>query len=805
METLLHDLRLALRTLRKSPGFATIAILCLALGTGATTAIFSVVNAVLLRPLPYPQPEQLVRIFESQTMKAHWYGSVSPANYLDWRRDNTVFAQLAAYQFGSVNLQTDAAPERLSAVAATPNLFALLRVAPEIGRTFVPNDDQGSASHVVVLSDALWRNRFAADRGIVGRTITLGGDAYTVIGVMPPDFAFPATSAVDIWVPQVFTPDQASTRGSHYLAVVGRLEPNVTLDAATAQMKQIAARIAQQYPEEQATRTVALFSLHDNLFGGAIRRELFVLLGASALVLLIACVNVANLLLARAAARRREVAVRVALGAGRTRLVRQFLTESIVLALSGGALGLLFAHWGVRALVALASSSIPRAHPITFDAGVFVFLLAVALVTGIVFGIVPALQGTRVDPRDNLSEGGRGGSTGRTQQRFRNSLVAAEIALSLVLLVGAGLLMQAFVALEHTPSGLVTDHVLTFHVAPNDDKFAGHQGDGFYTPVLQRIRSVPGVTSAGLISLLPLQDYFTNGPFEIVGRPKPERGHEPVAEMRVTSPGYFRALHIPVRAGRDFTNQDQVGSLPVLIVNESLAKRYFPNEDPIGQRIRLDTLTLTIVGVVGDVRGASLDRAPMPELFASYRQVEEFIPGEMTVVVRTEVPPASVTAAIRDAVHSVDPGQPIFKVMTMDDVVAYSLSDQRTYLWLLATFAGVALVLATAGIYGVTSYLVTQRTRELGIRLALGASPASLQTLVVRQGAIVAAIGTVVGLVAAFALTRVLANVLYGVSATDPITFIVVAAILMGVALAASLIPARRAAHGNPMIALRVE
>ncbi|HET7563752.1 MAG TPA: ABC transporter permease, partial [Gemmatimonadaceae bacterium] len=751
METLIHDLRLAFRSLRKTPGFTLIAVLCLALGTGATTAIFSVVNAVLLRPLPYPQPEQLVRIYEASTVKAGFHGSVAPANFLDWRRENTVFAQLAEYNTVSVNLQSDAAPERLSATTASANLFSMLRVKPELGRTFLPNEDQPGAARVAVLSDALWRTRFGADRGIIGRTITLDDQQVTVVGVMPPDFSFPATSQIDLWVPRIFTADQASTRGSHYLAVVGRLKPGVTLDAARAQMKQIAARIAQQYPDDEGTRTVMLSSMHDDLFGSAIHRELFVLLGASALVLLIACVNVANLLLARAAARRREVAVRVALGAGRARLVRQFLTESIVLALGGGLLGLLVAHWGVRALVALASQDIPRAHPIGFDAGVFAFLLAIALVTGMAFGLAPALQGARVDPRDNLSEGGRGGSTGRVQQRFRNGLVAAEIALSLVLLVGAGLLMKAFLAIERTPSGLITDHVLTLHVALNGDKYNGAPGDRFYTPVLQRVRAIPGVTSAGIISLLPLQDYWTNGNFEIVGRPAPERGHEPFAELRVASPGYFSALRVPVEAGRDFTEQDVPGSLPVVIINQALAKQYFPNESPIGQRIRLDTTAFTIVGVVGDVRGFRLDFAPMPALFTSYRQTSEFMPNNMAFVVRTEVPPASVTSAIRGAVQSVDPGQPIFNVQTMDEVVANSLSDHRTYLWLLATFAGVALVLATAGIYGVTSYLVTQRTREMGIRLALGATPASLQRLVVRQGAVVAVIGTVIGLVAAFA------------------------------------------------------
>jgi predicted permease len=383
--------------------------------------------------------------------------------------------------------------------------------------------------------------------------------------------------------------------------------------------------------------------------------------------------------------------------------------------------------------------------------------------------------------------------------------VAAELALSLVLLAGAGLLMKTFIALEHTPSGLVTDHVLTFHVSLNGDKYAGHPADGFYHPVLQRIQTLPGVTSAGVISLLPLQNYWTNGTFTIEGRPPAERGREPVAEFRSASAGYFTALHIPVRRGRNFTEQDVSGSLPVVIINEALATRYFPNEDPLGQRLRLDTLALTIVGVVGDVRGASLDRAPMPELYIPYQQLQAWMPNDMTFVVRTEVPPTSVTSAIRAAVQAVDPGQPIFHVQTMDDVVAHSLTEQRLLLWLLGTFALVALVLATAGIYGVTSYLVTQRTREMGIRLALGASPASLRRLIVRQGALVAAIGTGLGLAAALARTRVLASFLDGVSATDPLIFTLVAILLVSVALVASYIPARRATRVDPTIALRAE
>jgi predicted permease len=583
------------------------------------------------------------------------------------------------------------------------------------------------------------------------------------------------------------------------------VKPAITLDAALAQMKQIAARLAREYPDADGIRTVKLLSMHDDLFGKNLRTQLYVLLGAAVLVLLIACVNVANLLLARAATRRREVAVRAALGAGAGRLARQFLTESVLLSFIGAGAGLLLASGGVRGLLALASSDIPRAHPIGFDAGIFAFLAAVAVVTGIAFGLVPAIQGARVDPRDNLADGTRGGSTGRAQQRYRGALMGAEIALSLVLLIGAALLMKAFIALENTPSGLSTDHTITFHVSVSGDERDGGAAASFHEPALQRISALPGVTAAGLTSLLPLQDYWWNATFSIEGRPPAEPGKEPVAEIRAASAGYFDALRIPILEGRNFGERDAAGTPLVMLVNRALVKRYFPGEDPIGQRLELDTLAFTVVGVVGDTRGASLDQLPMPEFYIPYRQLESSLPPEITYTVRTEVPPASVMPAIREAVRAVDPTQPIFRVETMDEVVSRSLSSHRLYLWLLGTFAVIALALATAGIYGVTSYLVTQRTREMGIRLALGAPPSALKVMIVRQEALVAITGTIVGLIGAFAVTRLLASFLYGVSATDPLTYILVALALIVIAMLASYVPARRATRVDPTTALRAE
>lgn len=805
MDILVRDLRTALRSLRKSWSFTIVVVLCLALGTGATTAIFTVVNGVLLRPLPYPDPEQLVRIYDQVTIdKRSWIGAVPSANYLEWRRENTLFEQLVAYDPANMNLASDGRPERLSAVRATANLFTVLRVNPALGRGFLPSDDNPDAPAVAVLSDALWRGRFGADRTILGRTITLDDEPYTVIGVMPPAFTFPATRATEIWVPRRFSPEEAAGPGNHFLQVMGRLKPATSLAAARAQIGEIAARFTQEHPDGHATHTVKVLSMYDDLFGRA-RPRLLVLLGASVLVLLVACVNVANLLLARAAARRREVAVRSALGARRWRLVRQFLTESVVLALAGATVGLALAHFGVRALTAQASQEIPGARVVTFNLGVFIFLLAIAVFTGVGLGLVPALQGTSIDPRIGLAEGGRVGSASRGQQRFRNGLVAVELALALVLTVGAGLLLKAFARLEATPTGLTTDHVLTLHVSIPGQKYQGRLTDRFYRPVLERVSALPGVAAAGWISLLPFQEYWSNGNFAIEGRPPAVRRQEPFAEFRWASAGYLSAFRIPIRNGRNFSDRDAPGAPPVVIINAALAHKYFPYENPIGQRLVLDTLRLTIVGVIGDVRGAGLDQEPMPEIYFSYRQLSEYIPNAMTLVVHASVSPTSLTPAIRAAVRSVDPGQPIYNVETMDQVVSESLSNRRLYLWLLGTFAGIALVLAAAGVSGVTSYLVTQRTRELGIRMAIGAEAALLVRLVLRQGAKTAAFGTLLGLGGAFGLTRLLSSLLYGVSATDSVVFGGVAALLAAVWFVACYIPARRATRIDPTIALRSE
>jgi predicted permease len=799
MSILLQDLRFALRSLLKRPAFTVVAILSLALGIGANTAIFSVINAVLLRPLPYVAPDHLVDLYE--TAPNMEYGSVSPANFRDWQEQNHVFSGLTAYMNGDVNLQGVSNPERLSVEYASDNLFSLLGARPMLGRAFSAGDDRDGAPHVAVLSEEAWRRRFGADPGVIGKTVNLSGDIYTIVGVMPASFRFPATVGRDMWLPLQLHPQQYAQRGSHWLNVIGRLKPGVELSAADVQMHQIAARLAAQYSDQQKERSTASIPLRQDLTG-SVRPALFVLLGAAGLVLLIACANVANLLLARASDRRREVAIRLALGAGRGRLIRQFLTESVLLALVGGVVGLALAYGGANTLLKLSGSSIPFSSDVGFDPIVFIFLLIIAVSTGVVFGLVPALQSTQVNLQSDLKEGGGKGSAGRGRQRFRNLLVVTEIALALVLLVGAGLLMRAFISLQSTDTGMVTQNVLTMHLSvpqTYDSTVATH----FYQPAIQRIRAIPGVRAVGVTSLLPLQASYYNGTVSIVGRPPDRVGEEPFAELRGVSPGYFAALGIPVVSGRNFSDQDRSGTEPVAIANRAFARRYFPNSNAIGERIRItDSTSAPIVGVVADVRESELSRPPAPTLYWSFLQRPQ---NDMVLVISTTVAPTSITNAVRAAIHSIDANQPVYQVKTMDDVVAESVSNTRFSFWLLGTFAAIALALAAAGIYGVMSYVVTQRTREIGIRIALGAKHNAVTQLIVRHGMSLAIAGLAIGTVIALALTRVLASMLYGASATDPVTFTSVALLLGIVALVASYVPARRAAAVDPVIALRSE
>lgn len=799
---MLQDLRFAIRTFLKSPGFTLIAILALGLGIGANAALFTIINAVLLRPLPYQQPEKLLRIYE--TFLPSGYGSVSTPNFFDWRKQNHSFEYLEGFSTGSVNLQGTGSPERIPEVVATAGLFDMLGAKPIRGRTFLPDEDQPGKPNVAVVSERLWRRRFAADPNLVGSQIILDGESTTVIGIMPVAFQFPPGSADrDIWMPLHFSQNNLKFRGSHWMAVVGRLKPGADITNATADMKRIAAGLAQQYPSNQKGRSVMVRSLQEVLVGN-IRPALLVLMGAVGFVLLIACANVANLLLARAAARKREVAVRAALGAGRARLLRQFITESVLLALAGGAFGAFLGAEGVQALVFLAARQIPRASEVHLDGAVFLFLFGVSMAAGIIFGLAPAFQSARQDVQDGLKEGARSGGIGARSARVRNALVIAEFALALVLLIGAGLLLRSFIALNGTESGLAARGVLTMSVSLPDAKYANSSmWQRFYEPALGRIQALPGVRAAGIISLLPLQNWGNNGNFGIDNRPSGEPGSQPFAEYRIVSPGYFQALGIPILRGRDVSSQDSANSPPTVFINQALARRYFPGEDPVGHKIVWNG-ACTIAGVVGNIHQAGLDRAPMPELYFPAAQSGTLISG-MTLVISTSVDPGSMTSAIESAIHSVDPSQPVFGVKTMERVVTDSLSNQRLYVSLLGVFALLALVLASAGIYGVMSYLVTQRTQEFGVRMALGASTNDVLRMVLRQAVLLIGAGVLIGLAGALALTRVLSGFLFHVKPVDLPTFAAVSAVLIAVALLATYLPAFRATRVDPMTALRYE
>jgi putative ABC transport system permease protein len=799
---MLHDIRFAIRSFAKSPGFTAVAVLALALGIGANAALFSVINAVLLRPLPYRQPQQLVRIFE--TFLPSGWGTVSLPNYQDWRQQNHVFEHLEAFSPGSMNLQGDANPERIPSVAATAGLFEMLGAQPMLGRTFLSDEDQPGKPDVAVISERLWKRRFAGDPNLLGSNINLDGKPTTVVGIMPASFEFPPGNPErTLWIPMQLAGAPSLNRSSHWMNVVGRLKPGHTLDSAVADMKPIAARIAEQFPGEQKGRSIMIRSLQEVLVGN-IRPALLVLMGSVGFVLLIACANVANLLLARAASRKREVAVRAALGASRGRLIRQFLTESILLALAGGAVGAFLADLGVQALVVLASRQIPRATEVHVDGTVFLFLLGVCLLCGIIFGLVPAFQSTGRDVQEGLKEGGRSGGVGGHSEGYRNALVIAEFALALVLLIGAGLLLRSFVALNSVDSGVKASGVLTMSVSLPQGKYPNaSMWQRFYEPALERIQALPGVRAVGMIKLLPLQNWGTNGDFVIEGRPLAEVGQRPFAESRDVSPGYFRAMGIPIVRGRDLSGQDSATSLPVVMINEALARKYFKGEDPLGQKIQWDSLR-TIVGVAGSIHQAGLDRAPLPEVYFPAAQRPGSIAG-MTLVISASVEPTSLTHAVESAIRSVDPSQPVFGVKTMERVVTDSLSSQRLYVWLLGVFAAIALILASAGIYGVMSYLVTRRTQEFGVRMALGASTRDILRMVLRQSLMLIAVGVAFGLAGAFVVTRVLTNFLFGVKPTDLATFGAVSLVLVVVALIATYLPALRATKVDPMVALRYE
>jgi putative ABC transport system permease protein len=786
------DIRNALRVFKNSPGLALMIVVTLGLGIGANAAIFSVFSGVLLRPLPFASPDRLVQL--NETYQPNGIGTVSYPTLQDWRAQSTSFDSIIAYQNQSSNLQDNSNPERIATVAAERGVFQMLGVAPIAGRTF-RNDDP---THVVVVGEGFWKRRYGSDPALIGKNITLDGEAYTVIGIMPQNFQFPYRASItELWIPLEIPANLVSARGTHFLFVGARLKQGATLAGAAREMEVIAKRLEQQYPTNLG-RSVKLTPLNEVVVG-SVRSSLMVLLGAVGLVLLIACANVANLLRARAAGRTKEVAIRMALGAGRGRLIRQFLTESVILAMAGGLAGLLFAAWGTGLLVQLAASQIPRSWEIGLDWRVFSFLVMVCVVTGIAFGLAPALAATRQDVQPAMKESGGRGSAGRSQGRLRDVLVVAEIALAFVLMIGAGLMMRAFYSLQHTSTGLTAENVLTLRMTLAKSRYdAAPAIAHYYGDLEDRIAQIPGVSSVGFISLLPLQSWGNNGNLSIDGHPPDKSGNDPLVEVRIVNAAYFRTMGVPVLRGREFNAQDHQDTPIVAMINETAARSYFGNEDPIGKK----TNRGTIVGIVADVRQEGLDQPTAAEL---YQALSQNPLSAMTLAVRSQLPPEALTGAVREAIRQVDSTQAIFNVKSMNRVIADSLQQWNLYSWLLGLFAGLALVLSMAGIYGVISYAVTARTQEFGIRLALGADGSRLLRLVLGHGSVLIAIGLIAGAGGAMALTRLLKSLLAGVSPFDPATFAAAGALLAAIALLGCIVPARRAMQVDPMIALRAE
>src|SRR5687768_16040471 len=801
METLFRDIRYGARSLMKRPGFTTVALIALALGIGANTAIFSLVNAVLVRPLPFAEPDRLVWAWGNVRTGSN-RASVSPPDFLDYRQQNTTFEEFAASFSMPVplNLTGSGEPERLTAAAVTGNYFQALGVELLLGRTFLLDNEKPGNDQVAILSYALWQKRFGGDRSVVNRTIVLDGRTCLITGVMPQDFNFPQSA--ELWVPINFEIAAGmKQRGAHFMRPIGKLKQGVTLAQAQADTDAVARRLEEQYPDTNRGWNLRLESLRERLVGST-RPTLFILFGAVGFVLLIACANVANLLLVRAAGRQKEIALRSALGAGRFRIVRQMITESVLLALIGGALGTLLAVWGTELLVKLSESNLPPTAQVRIDATVLAFTLLMSVFTGVLFGLAPTLRTMNLNLIESLKEGVRSGAEGG-RNRTRSVLVALESAFAVVLLIGAGQLVRSLIELQNVTPGFDPQNVLTMRLDLPRGKYSTPEKNGsFFTEIERRIGSLAGVEDVGLISELPLSGQRNDILFAVEGRPPVSSDQLFGADYRRANQNYFNAMRIPLLRGRNFTEQEVRESAKVVIISDLLARQVFPNEEPIGKRliVVIDKQPFEIIGIGGDIRDRALEINPFPAMYLPSNQN-----GWMNVVVRTQGDPASFAGAVRKEVHAIDPDQPVAAVRTMNEWMDTSVSGPRYRTALLALFAFVALVLASTGIYGVMSYSVSQRTHEIGVRMALGARRSDVMKLVVLQGMTLVVIGVGLGLLGAIALTRVMSTLLFGVTARDPLTFAAVGALLVVVAFVPCYLPARRATKIEPLVALRYE
>ena len=814
MSGIFQDVRYAARQVRKAPAFAAVAVFTLALGIGANTAIFSVVNGVLLRPLALKDPDRLVRIWHTPPQSS-FPGistfSVSPANYLDWQSQNHVFDSMAIYGYYGFTITGGDKPEQVDASSVSPGFFSTLGVQPELGRALSPDENQPGRSNVVVLSHRLWQERFGSKREIVGSYIKLDGASYLVAGVMPASFRFP--DFAQMWTPMAWTDKDKVIRGNHNYMVVARLRPQADVKQAQAEMNTISSRLEQQYPADDKGWGAIVIPLHADMVSD-VRPALLVLLGAVGFILLIACVNVTNLSLARIFSRHKEVAIRTAMGASSVRIVRQIVCESVLLALLGGALGLTYAHFGVRLIMNFLADRLPASIEVGLDLKVLFFTAVVSILTGVIAGILPAVHLSRGNVNQALKQG-----LGRTDSdsggnRTRSILVVLEVSLSLVLLIGAGLMIRSFQKLHAVNPGFEAHGVLTMTPAVSRKTFAQPQQQiSFNDRVLERVRTLPGVVSAGVIDDIPLGQNGSDQPIAVEGRPVVPMSEQPEVDVRVISPGYASALHIPLLRGRDFDNTDVAGQPATTLISASLAKQFWPNDDPIGKHITLTFFGTVreVVGVVGDVKSDGLDQnRPPAMLYVPIGQLSAPIDGRwnsfaMTLVVRSSSNPTSLVSAVTNAVREVNPDVPVRDVLTMDELVTNSLSQQRFNLMLLGAFAVLALLLAAIGIYSVLSYSVKRRVQEIGIRLALGARISDVLRMIVFEGMRPTLLGVGIGAIAALALARVMSSLVYGVKATDPLTFLAVAMVLAMVALSATIIPAYRAAKVDPMVALRYE